>query len=136
MEELRKAKIPILRHVWVFKLKRDDNGKYTVYKARGCIDGSMQEKGIDYDETFALTCREDTLKVLLSLAVKYKWQLKQMDVESAVTNASLDEGVYMWCPRVIQSPRAWYPNLLKNLVKDGWMRCELDACLFKNGWKI
>ena len=148
LEELRKAKIPILRHVWVFKLKRDDNGKYTVYKARGCVDGSMQQKGIDYNETFAPTCREDTLKVLLSLAVKCKWQLKQMDVGSAFTNASLEEEVYMWCPRGIhgktkaarllralyglkQSPRAWYLNLLKNLVKDGWIRCELDACLFK-----
>jgi hypothetical protein len=48
LEELRKAKIPILRHVWVFKLKRDDNGKYTVYKARGCVDGSMQQKGMKH----------------------------------------------------------------------------------------
>ena len=148
LEELRKAKIPILRHVWVFKLKRDDDGKYTVYKARGCVDGSMQQKGIDYNETFAPTCREDTLKILLSLSVKCKWQLKQMDVGSAFTNATLDEEVYMWCPRGIQgktkcarllralyglkqSPRAWYLNLLKNLVTDGWIRCELDACLFK-----
>ena len=32
-----------------------------------------------------------------------------------------------------QSPMAWYLNLLKNLVTctDGWIRCELDACLFK-----
>ena len=148
MEELRKAKISILRHVWVFKLKRDDNGKYTVYKTRGCVDGSMQQKGIDYNETFAPTCREGTLKVLLSLAVKCKWQLKQMDLGSAFTNASLDEEVYMHCPRGIygktkaakllralyglkQSPRTWCLNLLKNLVIDGWMICELGACLFK-----
>ena len=31
LEGLRKAQIPILRHVWVFKLKRDDDRKYTVY---------------------------------------------------------------------------------------------------------
>jgi hypothetical protein len=147
-EELRKAKIPILRHVWVFKLKRDNNGKYQVYKARGCVDGSMQQKGIDYNETFAPTCREGTLKILLSLSVKCKWQLKQMDVGSAFTNAALDEKVYIWCPRGIQgktkcarllralyglkrSPRAWHLNLLKNPVTDGWIRCELDACLFK-----
>ena len=30
-----------------------------------------------------------------------------------------------------QSPIAWYLDLLKNLVKDGWIRCDLDACLFK-----
>jgi hypothetical protein len=46
----------------------------------------MHQKGIDYNETFAPTYREDTLKVLLSLAVKCKWQLKQMDVGSAFTS--------------------------------------------------
>ena len=30
-----------------------------------------------------------------------------------------------------QSPMAWYLNLLKGLVAAGWIRCELDACLFK-----
>ena len=30
-----------------------------------------------------------------------------------------------------QSPSVWYLNLLKNLIKDVWIRCELDACLFK-----
>ena len=30
LEELRNAKISILRHVWVFKRKRDDAGKYAV----------------------------------------------------------------------------------------------------------
>ena len=93
LEELRKPKIPILRHVWVFKLKRADDEKYTVYKARGCVDGSIQQKGIGYNETFAPTCREDTLKILLSLAVKRKWQLKQMDVGSVFTNATLEEEV-------------------------------------------
>ena len=71
-----------------------------------------------------------------------------MDVGSVFTNASLDEEVYMWCLRGIhsktkaakllralyglkQSHRAWYLNLLKNLVIDGWIRYKLDACLFK-----
>ena len=74
-----------------------------------------------------------------------------MDVGSAFTNATLEEEVYMWCPRGIQgktkaarllralygpkqSPRAWYLNLLKNRINDGWIRCELDACLFEK-WK-
>ena len=36
--ELRAAGVPILRHTWVFKLKRDGNGEYTIFKARGCVD--------------------------------------------------------------------------------------------------
>ena len=66
MEVLKKMKVPILRHVWVFKLKRDESGVYSIYKARGCVDGSGQKLGVDYNETFAPTCREDTLKVLIS----------------------------------------------------------------------
>ena len=148
MEVLKKMKVPILRHVWVFKLKRDESGVYSIYKARGCVDGSGQKLGVDYNETFAPTCREDTLKVLISLAVANKWKMNQMDVTSAFTNASLDEDVYMYCPRGIkgktrvakllralyglkQSPRQWYLDLLKNLQKEGWIRCGLDACLFR-----
>ena len=148
MEQLRKQGIPILRHVWVFKLKRDEEGHYTVYKARGCVDGSRQRQGFDYNETFAPTCREDTFKVLMSLAVPMDWDVKQLDVSSAFTNAYLDEDVYMHCPQGIrgktkvckllralyglkQAPRAWYDNFLKTLVADGWERSKLDACLFK-----
>jgi len=79
LDELRKAKIPILRHVWVFKLKRDDDGKHSVYKARGCVDGSMQHQGIDYNETFAPTCREDTLKLLLAFNISEMWLEPQTD---------------------------------------------------------
>ena len=148
LEQLRKQGIPILRHVWVFKLKRDENGHYTIYKARGCVDGSRQRQGFDYNETFAPTCREDTFKVLMSLAVPMDWDVKQLDVSSAFTNAYLDEDVYMHCPQGIrgktkvckllralyglkQAPRAWYDNFLKTLVADGWERSKLDACLFK-----
>ena len=55
LDEIRKTKIPILRHVWVFKVKRDDDGKYSVHMVRGNVDGSMQKLGIayNYNETFA-----------------------------------------------------------------------------------
>ena len=59
---LRKEGVAILRHVWVFKMKRDDKGHYTVYKARDCVDGSQQKHGFDYNETFAPTCREASFK--------------------------------------------------------------------------
>ena len=69
LEGLRKRGISILRHVWVFKMKRDDNGHYSIYKARGCVDGSQQKQGFDYNETFAPTCREASFKALMSLSV-------------------------------------------------------------------
>ena len=74
--ELRAAGVPILRHTWVFKLKRDDNGEYTIFKARGCVDGSQQKHGIDYAETFAPTAREDTFKLFMALAALMYWDLR------------------------------------------------------------
>lgn len=58
-EKLKKSGMPILRHVWVFKLKRDDHGDDTFHKARGCVNGPQQKIGVDYNEAFAPTCRED-----------------------------------------------------------------------------
>ena len=148
LTELKRKGVPILRHVWVFKIKRDDNGHYTVYKARGCVDGSQQKHGFDYNETFAPTCREASFKALMSLSVAMDWDVTQLDVGSAFTNASLEEDVYMRCPQGIhdkpkvckllralyglkQAPRAWYLNFLATLKRDGWTRCATDACLFK-----
>ena len=51
LTELKRQGGSILRHVWVFKIKRDDEGHYTVYKARGCVDGSQQKHGFGYNET-------------------------------------------------------------------------------------
>ena len=148
LDGLRKRGISILRHVWVFKMKRDDNGHYSVYKARGCVDGSQQKQGFDYNETFAPTCREASFKALMSLSVAMDWDISQLDVGSAFTNAYLDEEVYMRCPQGIrdkpkvckllralyglkQAPRAWYENFRATLKRNGWERCPTDACLFK-----
>ena len=46
---------------WVFKLKRKPNGSVDRCKARLVAKGYAQEKGIDFDETFALTYRITTI---------------------------------------------------------------------------
>ena len=42
---------------WVYKLKRKPDGSVDRYKARLVAKGYAQEKGIDFEETFAPTCR-------------------------------------------------------------------------------
>ena len=146
--ELKRQGVPIPRHVWVFKIKRDAEGHYIVYKARGYVDGSQQKHGFDYNETFALTCREASFKALVLLSVAMDWDVTQLDVENAFTNASLEEDVYMRCPQGIhgkpkvckllralyglkQAPRALYLNFLDTLKRGDWIRCATDACLLK-----
>lgn len=38
---------------WVFKLKKDVEGKITKQKARLVAKGYIQQKGVDFDEVFA-----------------------------------------------------------------------------------
>ena len=108
IDRLRKNGVPILRHVWVFKMKRDGKGHYTVYKARGCVDGSQQRHGFDYNETFAPTCREASFKALISFSVAMDWDVSQLDVGSAFTRGvhamrCTCEEVYMRCPQGVHA---------------------------------
>ena len=57
--------------------------------------GYAQKYGIDYDETFALVARMDTVRVVLSIVAQNQWPMYQMDVKYAFLNGILEEEVYV-----------------------------------------
>ena len=133
---------------WVYKIKTDENGAVTEYKARITPKGFKQRHGVDYFEVFAHTGKYKSLRVLLSLAATYDLELNQLDVPSAFVRAELEEDVYMEMPRgfevdgmvcklqkslygLKQSPRNWY-LLVSVFIKDemGFNACVSDPCLF------
>jgi len=55
---------------WVFKIKRDSEGKIDKYKASLVARGCTQEYGEDYKETFQPTLKQDSLRIIISIAAE------------------------------------------------------------------
>jgi len=79
----------------VIKTNLDGSKKY---KTRCVIAGWSLRKGIDYKETFSPTVRQDSLKVVLALAVQQHLMIHHLDYETAYLNSPITEDVYMEIP--------------------------------------
>jgi hypothetical protein len=135
---------------WVFKIKTDENGVVTKYKARITPKGFKQKHGVDYFEVFANTGKYKTMRVALSIAARTDMELRQLDVPQAFIQAPLEENVYMEMPEgfeidgmvchlkkslygLKQSPRNWYLLCSAFIMKEMHFQATVsDPCLF---WK-
>ena len=60
--------VKLIGRKWVYRVKYNQNGELDKYKARLVAKGFAQQEGIDYEETFALTAKWDTIRLTLALA--------------------------------------------------------------------
>lgn len=145
--QLRKG-TNIIKCKWVYKIKVDENGEVTEYKARLTPKGFMQKEGVDYFEVFAATGQYKTMRLGLSLTASWDHELDQMDVPSAFLKADLEEEVYMEMPEgfekpgfvlllkkalygLKQAPREWYLLIRKFITEELEFRATIsDPCLF------
>lgn len=74
---------------WVFKLKKDTDGKIVKYKARIVAKGYVQKYGIDFEEVFVPVTRMETVRLLLALAAKNGWEVHHMDEKLAFLNEEI-----------------------------------------------
>ncbi|GKA74887.1 retrovirus-related pol polyprotein from transposon TNT 1-94 [Tanacetum coccineum] len=82
----------------VFRNKLDENGIVSQNKARLVAQGYNQQEGIDYDETYALVARLESIRILLAYACALDFKLFQMDVKSAFLNGFINEEGYVAQP--------------------------------------
>jgi hypothetical protein len=133
----------------VFKVKKGKHGEIEKFKARLCVRGFEQEKGIDFDEVFSPVMRHNSLRTLLSLAAVHDYEIKQMDVKTAFLHGELEEEVYIYAPEgagypdgailklqkslygLKQAPRVFNSALDNHLVNNmGFRKCASDPCVY------
>ena len=68
---------------WIFTLKYKADGSLERHKARLVAKGYTQTYRVDYQETFALVAKMNTVRILLSLVAHYNWKLLQYDGKNA-----------------------------------------------------
>jgi hypothetical protein len=71
---------------WVYKLKRNEEGEVVKYKARLVAKGYVPRQGVDFEEVFAPVARLELVRLLLTIAGHFSWQVHHMDVNSAFLN--------------------------------------------------
>lgn len=79
---------------WIFKNKLDEHGTVTRTKARLVAKGYSHIEGIDFEETFSLVARLESVRILLSIDCYLKLKLYQIDVKSAFLNGPLGGSIY------------------------------------------
>ena len=90
----------IMRGVWSMKRKRRvSTGEIYKWKGRLCIDGSSQEQGINYWETFSPVVTWETVRSLLTLAIMNGWETRQIDFVLAFPQAEVECPMYMEVPQ-------------------------------------
>nr|GEZ26497.1 copia protein [Tanacetum cinerariifolium] len=67
-------------------------------KARLVDQGYNQQEGIDYDKTYALITRLESIRILLAYACALDFKLFQIDVKSTFLNGFINEEVYVAQP--------------------------------------
>ncbi|GKG11011.1 retrotransposon protein, putative, ty1-copia subclass, partial [Tanacetum coccineum] len=60
--------------------------------------GYTQLYGVDYEETFSPVADIRAIRVLISIAAYYDYEIWQMDVKTAFLNGYLNEDIYMVQP--------------------------------------
>ena len=135
---------------WVFACEIDKGGNIVKPKARLVARGFSQVHTVHFLETYAPTPAASSVKLLVAIAVKNDWELRQLDVKQAFIQADLDFNVFMKLPdgcgdkngKVVklnksmyglkQAGRRWATHLGDVIVRKIRMeQCKADLYVFR-----
>ncbi|RVW86789.1 Retrovirus-related Pol polyprotein from transposon RE1 [Vitis vinifera] len=144
------SEVNLIGYKWVYKLKHKPDGSIERYKARLVAKGYNQTHGLDYFETFSPVVKAATIRIILTVALSFQWEIWQVDVHNAFLNGELEEQVYMSQPPgyldttfptkvcrlkkalygLKQAPRAWFQRLSSALYSGDSTTLELIVLCF------
>nr|GEY25839.1 hypothetical protein [Tanacetum cinerariifolium] len=85
----------IIKTKWIFKNKKDESNLVIRNKARLVAVGYSQQKGIDYDETFAPVAQIEATRLFLAFTAHKDFTVFQIDVKTSFLNGIIKEEVYV-----------------------------------------
>nr|GEZ20914.1 retrovirus-related Pol polyprotein from transposon TNT 1-94 [Tanacetum cinerariifolium] len=91
-------KVMLIKLKWIYKVKTDKFGGELKNKARLITQGFRQDKGINFEESFALVSRIEAIRIFVANAANKNMTIFQMDVKMAFLNGELKEEVYVYQP--------------------------------------
>nr|GEV21996.1 hypothetical protein [Tanacetum cinerariifolium] len=135
---------------WLFKNKHDEEQTAILNKSRLVVRGYRQEKGIDFEESFAPVARMEAIRIFLAYVVHKSFTMFQMDVKTVFLHGSLKEDVYVCQPEgfidanhpshvyklkkalygLKQAPRAWYDELSTFILQNHFFKGSIHPTLF------
>ncbi len=83
----------MVKSKWVYKIKIHFDGTIDHDKAWLVAKGYIQQYGIDYDQTYFLVIKHDSIWAIFSLDATHDMNIMQYDVKT--TYGDLQEEIYM-----------------------------------------
>ncbi|GJT94363.1 retrovirus-related pol polyprotein from transposon TNT 1-94 [Tanacetum coccineum] len=143
-------RVMIITLKWIYKVKLDELGGVLKNKACLVARGYRQEEGIEFEKSFALVARLESIRIFIAFAAHMNMVVYQMDVKTAFLNGILCEEVYVTQsdgfvdlenPNYVyklkkapyglkQAPRAWYDLLSSFLLSQKFTKGTVDPTLF------
>ncbi|CAI7747143.1 unnamed protein product, partial [Closterium sp. NIES-53] len=117
----------IVSGMWIFRVKRPP-GSPPAFKARYVARGFSQRQGVDFFQTFSLTPKMTTFRVLLHVAAQRDYELHSLDFSTAFLQGSLHEEIWLRCPPVFTG--SFPPGTQTTLAALGFAPSIADPSLF------
>ena len=83
---------------WIYKKNRGADSKVETFKARLVAKGFTHKEGIDYEETFLPVAKLKSIRILLSIAAHFNYEIWKMDIKTTFLNGHLEECIYIMQP--------------------------------------